>query len=46
MWLLGMHHVVNRANGLLQDLLVEKHDGTQCLALGGGSDTTFHGQLG
>jgi hypothetical protein len=31
---------------LFEDLPIEKHDGTQRLALGRGSDMAFHGEMG
>ena len=43
--LLCAHHLVNPANVLLEDLLVQKQDGAQRLALRGRGDTAFDGQM-
>jgi hypothetical protein len=43
--LLRPYHLVNPANILLENLLIQKQDGAQCLALGGGSDMANHGQM-
>jgi hypothetical protein len=44
-WLFRAHHPVKPAHVLLEALLVQKQDGTQRLALSGGSDTVCHGQM-
>ena len=40
------HYLVNPADILLENLLIQKQDGAQCLALFGSGNTAFHGQMG
>ncbi len=45
MRLLRTHHLVHPANVLLEHLLVQKHQGTQRLALCRGGNMACHGQM-
>jgi hypothetical protein len=45
LWLLGAHHVVQPANVLLEDLLIQKQNGAESLALSRGGDVAFDRQM-
>jgi hypothetical protein len=45
MRLFGTHHLVYPANVLAEHLLVQKQNGTQGLALRGGGNTAFYGEV-